>query len=323
MLPQHKIRERNADIKSLVKDLEALGVTIVGKKALIGRLNAADDWRQDFIFWSRGGAAIGLAHVYEGPKAERKDRETRIEMTMQRHGFTPLAAATYTDLLSHPSIMAKAYAQGAVTREQMRTVEEKSLLHKIGAWMNGRSRTLLHTHEVRMAEAKLLRRVIERDPNSPAARRFLGTASEQTPSNGGFGGYSPGTEMAIGVAAAAGGLALSDELFSHTDDLPSHTDHYDATEPLVIGRDDDQQFDYDALDGALGDDASGPSSIYAAVFGVDLGPDPGAYENAFNVDLGTGTHSSPSDDFGSGASFSSDDFGSGSMSGSGSFGPDW
>lgn len=88
MKKQGKIGGQAAEIEDFLQDIESYGVTIVGRKALAGRLGAADDWRQDFIFWSRGGASIGLAHIYEGPRAERRDCERRIQRTMIAHGFT-------------------------------------------------------------------------------------------------------------------------------------------------------------------------------------------------------------------------------------------
>ena len=175
---------RTAEIEALFQDIETHGVTIVGRKALANRLVAADDWRQDFIFWSRGGAVIGLAHIYDGPKTERKDREVQIQETMRKHGFTPRAAKTYTRLMSHPSLMAKVYAQGAITRDQMQTVEDRSLLHKIGAWLSGRNRNLLDQHEVDLADLRLVRRMIEQDPDTPAAREFLENFQLDTPDHG-------------------------------------------------------------------------------------------------------------------------------------------
>lgn len=324
---QNKNQGRATEIEDLLRDIEAHGVTIIGRKALVGRLLAADDWRQDFVFWSRGGTAIGLTHIYEGPKAERRERERSIQKTMIERGFTPLAADTYTRLLSHPTIMAKAYAEGAVTREQMQTVEEKSLLHKIGAWLDGR-RDLLDQNTVRLADARLVRRLIERDANTMAARKAMAEASGRKGTEAASARQDHGTEMAIGVAAAAGVMAMGDDLgisqahhASDDMDFPSRSAFDDLT---------DTALNFDVLDEALSANVGGPSSIYAQIYGVDLGDAPQIYEQAFGVDLGSGTSTlSHLDDFGSSSSsFSSDSFdsgfGSGFGSGSGSgFGPDF
>jgi len=319
---QGKIGGQAGEIEDFLRDIEAHGVTIVGRKALAGRLRAAEDWRQDFLFWSRGGASIGLTHIYEGPKAERKDRERSIQKTMIEHGFMPLAADTYTRLLSHPSIMAKAYAEGVVTREQMQTVEKKSLLHKIGAWLDGR-KVLLKDHDVRMADAKLYRRVAERNASAPSVRKAVTETGRHEGAHVAPGRQDHGAEMVVGAAAVAGVLAMGDDL--GLSQSPHASDDMDFPSRSAFDDQADTTMDFDALDEVFSTDAGGPSSIYAEVYGVDLGPSPEPYEQAFGTDLGSGT--SHLDDFGSStSSFSSDsfgsDFGSGSGFGSG-FGPDY
>lgn len=132
MTHQNKKDGRVDEIEDFLRDIETHGITIVGRGAMAGRLRAAENWRDDFVFWARGGITVGLAHVYGGPKAERREREERIMKTMAQHGFSDRTAKTYVQMISHPTIMARAYAQGVVNLEQMQTVEKKSILQRVG-----------------------------------------------------------------------------------------------------------------------------------------------------------------------------------------------
>jgi hypothetical protein len=275
----------------LFTDLEDLGVSIVGKAELAARLNLAENWRQDFIFWARAGASIGLAHIYEGPKAERREREARIRETMFDHGFSAKAGEAYVRLISHPTIMTQAYARGVVNLEQMQTVEKRSVLKKIGDLLTGRAK-LVGGHTARMAEWKLIGEAMKRDPNGPAAKAF-GQA---------FGDHNAGDgrHTAVGVAASLGGHMAIDGLAEHT--MLGHDD--DGQEHAMRISRASQEAD-DFVQQAADDwrDRNMEETMESMrSFG----------ENDSFEDFGSSTASS----------FPTDDFGSGSMSGSGSFGMD-
>lgn len=312
---QSVVRGRAADIESLLQDLETHGITIVGRNALSGRLNAAKNWRQDFIFWARAGATIGLAHVYEGPKAERRERETQIRETMLAHEFSKWSAEMYLRMISNPTIMAQAYAQGVVNLEQMQTVEKKSILRRLGDWLTGRNK-LVDGHAARVADIRLVRRMIERDPDSPEARAYLGGPS-------GYQGRSEaqGTAMLAGVSYAALALGSLEEHMDNIGNDPAaafvekmHQDDLDRDIDACMAFADQSRHDFDST----------PSYLDSDNYGSDFGSSSFS-SDSFGSDFGSDSWSSTSsfDDFGS-SSFSSDSFGSDFGSGSGSgFGPDF
>lgn len=274
------------DIEALLQDIEAHGVAIIGRNALCRKLNASEDWRLDFIFWARGGVAVGMAHIYEGPKAERREREKRIRETMFEHGFQEWSADMYIRMISNPTIMAKAYSMGVVSLEQMQTVEKKSILKKLGDWLTG------------------WRKPVD---DRPGARMITKMAKVQR-----FG--SRHALASVSTATILGSNLAADGLEGYM--MNNHDNSDPARYYAEKMHNDDIERDMDACM-ALADKSLHDFYETSSMNSSD------SFDDAFGTELWSS--GSSFDDFSSSSSssFSSDDFGSGSMSGSGSFGPDW
>ncbi len=291
----------STEFKLFSRDLEYNGITIAGKARLAGRLDDSTDWRKDFIFWSRGGATVGIAHIYEGPKDMRAQKEEAIRQTMVDYGFSGGQAKTFLRLVSNPTIMVKAFARGIVSAEQMKTVKEKSLLQKIGDWMS-ENRLLLDGHIVDLADLRLVRKRIEMNPNTPEAREFLNQAQKPSSHTREKSNEVEHWAGAVGFTGIMANTLFNDDFEKMTRETTNNDYEEFSSRMDEIHRESQENWDAmgnsmtETMDSMMAESIATMDSMSSDSFsGTDYSSD---ITSSFNDDFGSGSSMSGSDSFG-------------------------